>query len=66
MDWSKLESYGVEYYCNCSQERFADALRLLHRDELEDMISGIKPVCHYCSKEYDFSPADIQQIIQSQ
>lgn len=65
MDWTKHETYGVDYYCNCSKERFADALRLLNRVELEDMICGISPVCHYCSKEYDFTTDDIQSIIQS-
>ncbi len=65
MDMSITDSYPVQYHCSCSKERFADALRLLGKDELETMQEGITPVCHYCNKQYDFSAEDIMQIIQS-
>jgi molecular chaperone Hsp33 len=63
MDWSVTDSYPVKYQCTCSKERFANALRLLGRDELVSMKEGISPVCHYCNKQYEFSPDDMQMII---
>lgn len=65
MDMTVTDSYPVQYHCSCNKERFADALRLLGKEELETMLEGIAPVCHYCNKQYDFSADDIMQIIQS-
>jgi molecular chaperone Hsp33 len=65
MDWTLTDSILVSYYCSCSRERFANALRLLGREELESMQEGIAPVCHYCNKHYDFSTEDMQQLISS-
>lgn len=63
MDWQILQEMPALYYCSCSKERFANALRLLQKEELESMSEGISPVCHYCNKTYDFSPDDIQAIL---
>jgi molecular chaperone Hsp33 len=65
MDWAINESIPVSYKCNCSKERFTDALRLLGIKDLESMLEGITPVCHYCSKEYEFTTEDMKQIIDS-
>jgi molecular chaperone Hsp33 len=63
MDWSVTDSYTVKYQCTCSKDRFANALRLLGRNELESMKEGISPVCHYCNTQYEFSPDDMQMIL---
>ena len=65
MDWSVNDSIPVEYLCTCSKERFANALRLLGKTELETMNTGIAPVCHYCNTEYIFTPEDISNIIST-
>jgi molecular chaperone Hsp33 len=65
MDVSIHDTLAVRYHCSCSKERFANALRLLGRKELETMTAGISPVCHYCNKQYDFSADDMQQILKS-
>jgi molecular chaperone Hsp33 len=65
MDSDITDTYPVEYNCPCNKERFARALRLLGRTELDEMKGGVSPVCHYCNKQYDFSPEDINQIIVS-
>jgi molecular chaperone Hsp33 len=65
MDWAVTESMPVMYHCSCSKERFANALRLLGREELVSMQTGITPVCHYCNRHYPFSSEDMQQIINS-
>ncbi len=60
----KLEPvHGIRYRCNCSRQRFRSALKLLGKDELEDMREGVKPVCHYCNREYQFSTVDIAGLI---
>jgi molecular chaperone Hsp33 len=65
MDWAVNDTIPVEYCCTCSKERFANALRLLGKDELETMLTGIAPVCHYCNNEYNFTKEDIESIIKS-
>jgi molecular chaperone Hsp33 len=65
MEWSIASEQLVKYYCPCNKERFADALRMLKKEELETMGQGISPVCHYCNRQYDFTADDIQNIIRS-
>lgn len=65
MDYSISQNIPVSYHCPCSKERFANALRLLGKDELQAMADGITPVCHYCNKQFDFSAEDICEIIYS-
>jgi len=55
----------VRYHCNCSKDRFARALMLLGRAELEEMREGITPLCHYCSKSYHFTGEEIADIIKA-
>lgn len=65
VEWKMLDTKEVRYKCNCSKERFAAAMCLLGRAELESMNEGISPVCHYCSTSYVFSQQDIASIIES-
>ncbi len=65
MDWQITRNIALSYYCPCSKERFAAALRLLGKDELSTMLDGISPICHYCNTQYHFSSEDIGQIISS-
>lgn len=64
IDWTRLESKPIEYRCNCSKQRFARALKLLGKDELNQMLEGIMPVCHYCNTTYEFYPDDIAALIK--
>ncbi len=63
LDWQTRDSQQISYTCNCSRERFSRALLLLGENELASMREGIKPVCHFCNREYHFSPADIESLI---
>lgn len=65
MDWSVSTKLPASYHCSCSKERFANALRLLGTEELQSMMEGIAPICHYCNKEYAFSAEEIQALIDS-
>ncbi len=60
-----FEVHPVRYKCNCSRERFERALKLLGREELQEMLDGIDPQCHFCNKSYHFSGGDIARIISS-
>lgn len=63
LDWRIYSESELNYRCTCSKERFADALALLGREELESMSEGIAPVCHYCNSTYEFSASDIADIL---
>lgn len=65
MDYTISETIPAKYQCNCSKQRFANALRLLGEEELTSMTEGIAPICHYCNTQYDFTAADMQDIIKS-
>lgn len=65
MDYIVSDTLPAVYQCNCSKERFANALRLLGTEELTSMTEGIAPICHYCNTQYDFSAEDMQEIIKS-
>lgn len=49
--------------CNCSRDRFRNALKMLGVDELHTLVEGIDPVCHFCGSCYPFSRQDVENII---
>lgn len=65
LEWSVSLEQPVQYYCPCNKEHFANALKLLGKNELETMQEGVSPICLYCSRQYDFSAEDIMAIIRS-
>lgn len=61
------EKHEVAYSCNCSEERFANGLKLLGEEELIQMIEdneNITAECHFCNKKYTFSVEDISRFYQ--
>jgi len=66
VEWKFTHQHKLRYHCNCSKERFAQALMLLGKDELMEMTAGISPQCHYCSKIYDFTSTEIHDLIIAQ
>jgi len=64
LQWQINEEKEIAYRCNCSYEQFSKALLLLGRDELKSLKEGIKPVCLYCHKGYNFSYEDIQSLME--
>ena len=62
-----LERQPVAFKCDCSKERFAEALASLPQADIEDMIAkdhGAQAVCHFCGAKYDYSEADLKQIMK--
>lgn len=61
--WQINERRTISYTCTCSKNRFAAALVTLGEKELASMTEGIKPICHYCNTEYEFTHQDMIEII---
>ncbi|WP_110686862.1 Hsp33 family molecular chaperone HslO [Salinicola aestuarinus] len=63
-----FEPKALEFGCNCTRERFADALHSLGAEELRSILEEEQAVdtqCHFCHTRYHFSAADIEAIIES-
>ena len=62
-----METTEVEYKCYCSQERVERALISLGHKELEEIRDEKKtfPVeCQFCDTIYEFTPADIENLLK--
>ena len=62
-----METTEVSYKCYCTRERVESALISLGKKELEEIRSEGKnfPVeCQFCDTVYEFTPADIDEILK--
>ena len=62
-----LEEQNATYKCNCSRERFEDALKSLNREELESMANEMEKaetVCQFCNSVYTFTSNEIRSFLQ--
>lgn len=64
IQWQINETKEISFKCSCTRERFASALMLLGKQELQSMQDGITPVCNYCNTEYHFNHDDMQTLIK--
>ena len=63
-----METTEVSYKCYCSRERVESALISLGRKELTEIMEEGKtfPVeCQFCDTVYQFTPADIQKLLEN-
>lgn len=54
------------FCCNCSRERVERAIISIGRKEIREMIEEQKPIsvnCHFCNREYSFSPAQLKELL---
>jgi molecular chaperone Hsp33 len=61
-DCRLYEPDALQFNCDCSRKRTADALRYLTQDELEEIIEeegSIDVNCQFCNEKYSFDQADI-------
>lgn len=64
-DYRILEEIPVSFKCDCSKERFADAIISLGKKEIQDMIDedhGAEAVCHFCRSKYQFTEAELEDL----
>ena len=62
-----LEHRDIRWRCDCSRERFHDALMTLSEEDLHEMIEdgkGAEIVCQYCNTKYQFETADLEEILE--
>ena len=62
-----LDEATVSYHCDCSQERTEKVLISLGREELERMAADgedITVTCHFCHKQYSFTPDALQKLAE--
>jgi molecular chaperone Hsp33 len=61
------EEKELKFDCPCSEQRMLDALKLLGKDELEDMIAtdkGAEATCDFCGEIYHVSEEKLAQLVR--
>ncbi len=64
---TKTDEKTFEYKCYCSRDKVKSALVSTGKDALEDMADSDENTvvnCHFCNKQYIFTPEQIRQLIQ--
>lgn len=55
----------VDFFCRCSKERFLEKMRLLGKEDLEELAQKEQElVCHYCNEKYVISPEEIEGVMR--
>lgn len=66
MDLVINDKVPTAYNCNCSKERVTKAIISIGKKEITDMINEGKDIevnCHFCNKNYIFTPSDLKKLI---
>ena len=61
-----LQHRGVQWHCGCSREHYLDALSMIQKEELEQMIHedhGCEVTCQYCGKKYAFTEEELKEAL---
>lgn len=69
-----FEGYNVEvtdtiptkWHCNCSKERFSQAVISLGKKEIANLLADNKPIevnCQFCNSSYTFSPEGLENML---
>lgn len=65
-DVKVLDKMPVKFECDCTKERFAEALMALPKHEIQAMIDedhGATAVCHFCGNQYQFSERELAAVL---
>lgn len=66
MDLNITDKIPTAYHCNCSRDRVTKAIISIGKKEITDMINEGKDIevnCHFCNKNYVFTPSDLKKLI---
>lgn len=66
LDLEITDTRPAAFCCNCSRERVERAIISTGRKEIREMIEEQKPIsvnCHFCNREYSFSPAQLKELL---
>ncbi|PIC75772.1 Hsp33 family molecular chaperone HslO [Sporosarcina sp. P19] len=61
-----LSKVDVKFDCECSKERFSEAIKGLGAVEIQAMIDedhGAEAQCHFCLEKYEFSEQELQKLL---
>ncbi|HEY9582483.1 MAG TPA: Hsp33 family molecular chaperone HslO, partial [Savagea sp.] len=61
-----VDEMPVQFACNCSRERFANAIVGLGQDEIQSMIEEngeAEAECHFCLEKYHYSQEELEQLL---
>ncbi|GAF36385.1 Hsp33 family molecular chaperone HslO [Lentilactobacillus farraginis] len=61
-----LDKMPVEFYCNCSKQKFAQDLAGISVDQLETMLKedrGVSVTCNFCQSKYRYNEEELRAII---
>ena len=61
-----LETVDAQFECNCSHEKFLNAIKGLGEAEVQDMIKedhGAEAVCHFCGNKYNYSEGELEELL---
>ena len=61
-DWHLVGEYPVCYRCPCSRERVEQALTVIDRKDLDEIVAEGKDIsvsCQFCDRVYSFTPQEI-------
>lgn len=62
-----LEKTATSFECNCSKERVEKAIISIGHKDIQEMIDDNEPIevnCHFCSKHYQFTVEELNEIIK--
>ena len=65
-DASILGRNDIGWECDCSKEHFMNAMSLISKEDIEEMICedhGAHVKCQYCEKEYSFTEDDLKEVL---
>lgn len=60
-----LEKMPISFICQCSKERFGNAIISLGKEEIEDMIvedGQAETHCHFCNQKYLFTADELKEL----
>lgn len=61
-----LETMDVEFKCDCTKDRFKDALASIDKKDLQEIIDadqGAEAVCKFCGKKYQFTTDELKELV---
>ena len=65
--YKRLSEEEIRFQCDCSKERFMNALATLPKADLEEMRDqdqGAEIVCQFCQTAYPFDQNDLEELIR--
>ncbi len=61
-----FDSEAIKFDCSCSRPKIENALRMMGREELEDVLHErgyVEVNCEFCNKYYQFDRIDVEQLL---